>query len=192
MAVADPERLVSGCAPDPGTGPRPSAPPTRLRLQVSCAALAMLSLLLLLAALGSDHWLEARSDVFIHSGLWKICVNSMCVMPMKLPDYIEATKLFLMLGLLEGLLSAFTLLTWLCGPSFRSVPLLTVSAVGSFSAGFCTMIAMAVFTSQFAELVEITWPHLSFGWSLGLGWASVPLFLLSGGVTLLAQESSSI
>nr|XP_048683993.1 protein NKG7-like [Caretta caretta] len=164
-----------------------------LPLQVPSTALALLSLLLLVVALSSDHWLEARRNgIFVHSGLWKICVNSVCGMPSKLPDYIEATKMFLMLGLLAGLLSAFSLLALLRGSSFDTVSPFVVSAMGSFSAGFCILIALTVFTSEFAEVMKVTWLHVSFGWSWGLGWASIPLFLLTGGVTLLAQESNSI
>ncbi|XP_050786275.1 protein NKG7-like [Gopherus flavomarginatus] len=164
-----------------------------LPLQIPSTVLALLSLLLLVAALSSEHWLEARRDgVFVHSGLWKICANSVCAMPLKLPDYIEATKTFLILGLLAGLLSAFSLLALLSGSGLDTVSPLVVSAVGSFSAGFCVLIALTVFTSEFAEVIKVTWPHISFGWSWGLGWASIPLFLLTGGVTLLAQESNSI
>ncbi|XP_067413582.1 protein NKG7-like [Emydura macquarii macquarii] len=160
-------------------------------LRIPSAGLALLSLLLLLVALASDHWLEARrDDVFIRSGLWRICVNSLCVVPSKLPDYIEATRMFLMLGLLAGLLSGFSLLASLSGSSSDSGSLLMVSAVGSFSAGFCIMVAMAVFTSEFAEVIKAT--RITFGWSLAIGWASIPFFLLTGGVTLLAQDSSSI
>ncbi|XP_075764015.1 protein NKG7-like isoform X2 [Pelodiscus sinensis] len=177
--------------PDPGAAPLPRTLSLKLPLQVSCTCLALLSLLLLLLALGSEHWLEARrGDVFICSGLWKICVNSLCVMPSQMPDYIEATKLFLMLGLLAGLLSAFTLLVLFSGSSFDSVLPLMVSAMGSFSAGFCVLVGMAVFTSDLNSFIKFMWPHMSFGWSVGVGWVSVPVFLLTGGVTLLAQESN--
>ncbi|CAM2107976.1 unnamed protein product [Caretta caretta] len=209
-----------------------------LHLQVASPTLALLSLLLLLVALGSDHWLLLKENqVVMHSGLWKLCMNLGCLIPLNVPglcatvamamftsqstktimitspqvsfgwsfyvgwaacplsllaNYIEATKMFLMLGLLAGLLSAFSLLALLRGSSFDTVSPFVVSAMGSFSAGFCILIALTVFTSEFAEVMKVTWLHVSFGWSWGLGWASIPLFLLTGGVTLLAQESNSI
>ncbi|EMP23816.1 Protein NKG7 [Chelonia mydas] len=76
--------------------------------------------------------------------------------PLSLPaNYIEATKMFLMLGLLAGLLSAFSLLALLRGSSFDTVSPFVVSAMGSFSAGFCILIALTVFTSEFAEVIKV-------------------------------------
>nr|XP_023967023.1 lens fiber membrane intrinsic protein-like [Chrysemys picta bellii] len=160
--------------------------------RVPSTVLALLSLLLVAVALSSDHWLEARwDDDFVHSGLWKICVNLVCAVPSELPDYIEATKTFLTLGLLAGLLSAFSLLALLSSSDFDAMSPLVVSTMGSFSTGFCVLIALTVFTSEFAQVIKATWPHISFGWSWGLGWASILFFLLTDGVTLLAQESNS-
>uniref|UniRef100_A0A452HMT7 Uncharacterized protein n=1 Tax=Gopherus agassizii TaxID=38772 RepID=A0A452HMT7_9SAUR len=110
--------------------------------------LALLSLLLLLAALGSDHWLVANSRlVRSYSGLWKVCVNSGCWMFASVPG--------------GGSLA----------PGLRAVP---------FAPGLCAMIALAVYTGEFAGAVNVPPGQVTFGWSFGLGWASFPLFLITG------------
>ncbi|CAM4678717.1 unnamed protein product [Lepidochelys olivacea] len=164
-----------------------------LHLQVASPTLALLSLLLLLVALGSDHWLLLKENqVVMHSGLWKLCMNLGCLIPLNVPDLINASRACLILAVIAGLLSCLALLASFFCSHLGSVSLTLVSAMGSFSAGFCILIALTVFTSEFAEVMKVTWLHVSFGWSWGLGWASIPLFLLTGGVTLLAQESNSI
>uniref|UniRef100_A0A8C4WT03 Uncharacterized protein n=1 Tax=Gopherus evgoodei TaxID=1825980 RepID=A0A8C4WT03_9SAUR len=116
--------------------------------RILSTVLALLSLLLLLAALGSDHWLVANSHlVRSYSGLWKVCVNSGCWMFASVPG--------------GGSLS----------PGLRAVP---------FAPGLCAMIALAVYTGEFAGAVNVPPGQVTFGWSFGLGWASFPLFLITG------------
>ncbi|XP_075764033.1 protein NKG7-like [Pelodiscus sinensis] len=160
-------------------------------VRIPCTALALLSFLLLLAALGSDHWLVASSRlVSSYSGLWKVCVNSGCWAFTSVPDYIESTRAFLFLAMSAGGVSSGALLASFLRSHLGPVPLTLVSAVGSFSAGFCAMVAMAVYTAQFAEPVNVAQGQVSFGWSFGLGWAACPLFLLAGLVTLRSLRAS--
>ncbi|EMP23820.1 Sialic acid-binding Ig-like lectin 13 [Chelonia mydas] len=47
--------------------------------RILSTVLALLSLLLLLVALGSDHWLGGDAILgSLHEGLWKSCLNSVC------------------------------------------------------------------------------------------------------------------
>uniref|UniRef100_A0A8C4WPI8 Uncharacterized protein n=1 Tax=Gopherus evgoodei TaxID=1825980 RepID=A0A8C4WPI8_9SAUR len=111
--------------------------------RILSTVLALLSLLLLLVALGSDHWLVAGS---LHEGLWKSCLNSLC-----------------------GQISSAS--AWAALRGLRAVP---------FAPGLCAMIALAVYTGEFAGAVNAAQGQVTFGWSFGLGWASFPLFLITG------------
>ncbi|XP_039369304.1 protein NKG7-like [Mauremys reevesii] len=159
--------------------------------RILSTVLALLSLLLLLAALGADHWLVANSRlVTSYSGLWKVCVNSGCWMFASVPGYIEATRAFLFLAMIAGFLSFFALIASFFRSHLGPVSLSLVSAVGSFSAGLCAMIALAVYTGEFAGAVNVPSDQVTFGWSFGLGWASFPVFLLTGVVTLRTLRAS--
>ncbi|CAM2107977.1 protein NKG7-like [Caretta caretta] len=154
-------------------------------LRIPSTALALLSLLLLLAALGSDRWLVADGHlVTSYSGLWKVCVNSGCWTFASVPGYIESTRAFLFLAMIAGFLSFFALLASFFRSHLGSMSLTLISAVGSFSAGLCAMIALAVYTGEFAGAVNVAPGQVTFGWSFGLGWASFLLFLITGVVTL--------
>ncbi|XP_067413573.1 protein NKG7-like [Emydura macquarii macquarii] len=160
-------------------------------LRLPGAGLALLSLLLLLGALGSDHWLVASSRlVSSHSGLWKVCVNLGCWTFASVPGYIVSTRVFMVLALVAGFLSFFAVSASFFCAHLGSVSLTLVSAAGSFSAGLCAMIAMAVYTGEFAEALNATQGQVSFGWSFGLGWAAFPLFLITGVVLLRPLRSS--
>nr|XP_014425175.1 protein NKG7-like [Pelodiscus sinensis] len=104
-------------------------------------------------------------------------------------DYVDATRAFLFLAMIAGGVSSIAVITSFFRSHLGPVPLTLVSAVGSFSAGLCAMIAMAVFTAESAEYRKQS--QLTFGWSFGLGWASFPLFLLTGAVTMFTPNTLS-
>ncbi|XP_067413581.1 protein NKG7-like [Emydura macquarii macquarii] len=161
-------------------------------LRIASPTLALLSLLLLLAALGSDRWqLIRKNQVLLHSGLWKICVNLKCLIPLKVPDRMKASRGCLILAALAGFLSFLALVASFFRSHLGSVSLTLVSAVGSFSAGLCATIAMAVYTTESAKTLTVAPTQVSYGWSFGVGWAACPLFLLTSAVTLLSQQFSS-
>ncbi|XP_050786274.1 protein NKG7-like [Gopherus flavomarginatus] len=160
-------------------------------LRIASPSLALLSLLLLLAALGSDHWLlTTENQMLIHSGLWKFCMNLRCLIPLTVPDRMRASRVCLILAVIAAFLSCLALLASFFRSHLGSVPLTLVSAVGSFSAGLCATIAMAVFTSQSAKSMMGSSARVSFGWAFGLGWAACPLALLASVVTFFSQGSS--
>uniref|UniRef100_A0A452HWP2 Uncharacterized protein n=1 Tax=Gopherus agassizii TaxID=38772 RepID=A0A452HWP2_9SAUR len=117
--------------------------------RILSTVLALLSLLLLLVALGSDHWLVAGS---LHEGLWKSCLNSLC-------------------GQISSASGEGSPAPPGNPPGLRAVP---------FAPGLCAMIALAVYTGEFAGAVNAAQGQVTFGWSFGLGWASFPLFLITG------------
>ncbi|XP_075764032.1 protein NKG7-like [Pelodiscus sinensis] len=161
-------------------------------LRIVSTGLALLSLLLLLLSLGSNHWLVYSTDR--HEGLWKRCNSLMCSQYPAVPEFFDTTRAFLFLAMIAGGVSSLALLTSFLSSHLGPVPLTLVSAVGSFSAGLCAMIAMAVFTAEMAHFrtpVPSQPPTFSYGWSFGLGWASFPLFLLTGAVTMFIPKDPS-
>ncbi|XP_050786273.1 protein NKG7-like [Gopherus flavomarginatus] len=151
--------------------------------------LVLLSLLLLMIALGSDFWVTDNRGIQI--GLWKTCIRSVCFQYSSAPGYIDATRAFLFLALIAGFLSLFTLIASIFRSHLGPVALTLVSAVASFSAGLCAMIALAVFTGEVAKTLNVPLGQVPFGWSFGLGWASFPLFLITGAVMMFVQKSPS-
>ncbi|XP_043357868.1 protein NKG7-like isoform X2 [Dermochelys coriacea] len=178
--------LLAGCFPDPSAAPHAMVSP-----RISSTVLALLSLLLLLVALGSDHWLV--DDTVLgspHEGLWKSCLNSVCEQISSASVSLKVTRVFTLLGVIAGLVSSFALFASFLRSHPGSVSLTLVSFLGSFSAGLCAMIALAVYTGEFAGAVNAAQSQVTFGWSFGLGWASFLLFLITGVVMLVAHQSS--
>ncbi|CAM4629848.1 unnamed protein product [Lepidochelys kempii] len=159
--------------------------------RILSTVLALLSLLLLLVALGSDHWLVDDAVLeSLHEGLWKSCLNSVCGQISSASVSLKVTRVFTVLGVIAGSVSSFALLASFLHSHPGSVSLTLVSFLGSFSAGLCAMIALAVYTGEFAGAVNVAPGQVTFGWSFGLGWASFPLFLITGVVTLVAHQPS--
>ncbi|XP_074837575.1 protein NKG7-like [Carettochelys insculpta] len=149
-------------------------------LRVARPTLALLSLVLLLAALASNHWLLQRKKQYvIHSGLWKHCLNLQCLIPLKVTDFLQATRGCLILAALLGCLSCVALSISFFRSHLGSVSMTLVSAAGSFSAGLCATTAMTLYTLQGAKGMLIPMARVSYNWSFGLGWASCPLFFLT-------------
>ncbi|XP_065429765.1 protein NKG7-like isoform X2 [Chrysemys picta bellii] len=166
----------SRCFPDPSAAPHTMASP-----RILSTVLALLSFLLLLVALGSDHWLVATSRLgSLHEGLWKSCQNSVCEQISSASVSLKVTRAFILLGVIAGFLSSFALLASFLRSHLGSLPLTLLSFLGSFSAGLCTMIALAMYTGEFAGAVNAAHSQVTFGWSFGLGWVSFPLFLITG------------
>nr|XP_032659180.1 protein NKG7-like [Chelonoidis abingdonii] len=160
-------------------------PPAMASPQILSTVLALLSLLLLLVALGSDHWLVAGS---FHEGLWKSCLNSLCGQIPSVSVSLKVTRALTLLGVIAGCVSCVALVASFLRSHLGSLALTLLSCLGSFSAGLCAMIALAVYTGEFAGAVNAA--KFTFGWSFGLGWASFPLFLITGVVTLVPTQSS--
>ncbi|XP_038239490.1 protein NKG7-like [Dermochelys coriacea] len=157
--------------------------------RIASVILALLSLVLLVVALVSDNWVKVTEAEGRHFGLWKICVQQICILHLtRVPGFFHTTRFFMILAMFAGFLSFFALIASFFCSHFRSVSLMLISTVGSFSAGVCAMIALAVFTSADCQIVMSG--MLSYSWSYGLGWLSFFLYLGTGAVMLLTPGSS--
>ncbi|XP_033015102.1 protein NKG7-like isoform X2 [Lacerta agilis] len=134
-------------------------------LQIATVACACISLLLLLIALCSNNWV---ANSMSHSGLWKSCVNIgliyTCVAHgMNVKDYYHATRTFMFFAMFAGAVSCIGLCAPIFGLQLGSISKAKTAAIASFVAGE-------------------TGGKASYGWSFGVGWATFPLFLITGGL----------
>uniref|UniRef100_A0A8C4WN44 Uncharacterized protein n=1 Tax=Gopherus evgoodei TaxID=1825980 RepID=A0A8C4WN44_9SAUR len=142
--------------------------------------LVLLSLLLLMIALGFDFWVTDNSSIQI--GLWKTCIRSVCFQYSPVPGKGRR--------LCQG-----SHLYHQPAPQGRTrvlSPVLGGEGVCAvlFPPGLCAMIALAVFTGEVAKTSNVPLGQVPFGWSFGLGWASFPLFLITGEACLYGDPST--
>ncbi|XP_039178626.1 lens fiber membrane intrinsic protein-like [Crotalus tigris] len=144
-----------------------------------------ISLLCLLAALNSDYWIE---DSDIHLGLWNACKGIECVIidVEPIPASLHATRTFMFLGMIAGAASLVRLCTLnkTCSVGNTTISMGWITYIGSFMAGFCVMIAMSIFSGTFGSTNQ-------YGWSFGLGWASFPLYLLTGSLLYRLHKNTA-
>ncbi|XP_045712368.1 protein NKG7 [Phyllostomus hastatus] len=151
-----------------------------------CRSLALLAgslaLTSVLVAMSTDFWFVAHGPNYSsHSGLWpKGDQHSVA-------GYIRVTQTFNILAALCGLASVgFLVLS--CIPSLSAPgqgPL--VSSITAFIAAPTMAVAMTVYTSERWSQPGNSQVQSLFGWSFYLGWTSVPLFLTTGGLSLVAH-----
>lgn len=154
-------------------------------LNTATAIFASLSFGLLLAALASDYWVEARD----HTGLWQLCDGSICQSyGMDVFGYIHATRAFMLIATIAGAVSFFSLWSLCCHSYIGSISLAKMAAIASLVAGLCALLAMSIFTGVYDS--KFRTGH--YGWSLGVGWASGPLFLLTGGLAFQIQTGRAM
>ncbi|XP_053254196.1 epithelial membrane protein 2-like [Podarcis raffonei] len=156
-------------------------------LQISAVICAFISLVLLLIALGSDYWIQSAKE---NSGLWAHCSTKILFnicLPFfikEVPGFYHATRTFLFFGVIAGAISCIGL----CGNFFsfqlRSISKTKSSAIASLVAALCVMIGMAIFTGQTGGIAP-------YGWAFGLGWATFPLFLITGGLAFALDRTVS-
>ncbi|XP_053254197.1 protein NKG7-like [Podarcis raffonei] len=105
-----------------------------------------------------------------------------------LQDFIHATRAFMFFGMIAGAVSCIIL----CGTFFDFqcgfLSQARTSAIASLAAAGCVLIAMATFTGREGTVFG---PEVSYGWSFGLGWASFPLFLITGGLAFPLDTAGS-
>ncbi|XP_029141333.1 protein NKG7-like [Protobothrops mucrosquamatus] len=154
-------------------------------LQFAATFFSFISLLFLLAALGSDYWIVDSSK---HLGLWKFCDHGTCYSlgVKSVSAFIHATRTFMFLGMISGAVSLVGLCTLNGKCSLANIGISAgwIAYIGSFIAGFCVMIAMSIFTGEFGLTNQ-------YGWSFGLGWASFPLYLLTGSLLYKLHKSTA-
>ncbi|XP_060114003.1 protein NKG7-like [Heteronotia binoei] len=153
-------------------------------LRITACFFSFLSLFLLITALASDYWIAAIDSS--NSGLWKDCDFSMCIeYGMNVKAFIHATRAFLLMGMVAGAVSFFALCASFSHAHIGSISIKHLAVSASFVAGVCSMIAMSTFTGKYRVKPSLAW----IGWSFGIGWASFPLFLITGVLACMTPSS---
>ncbi|KAM9039854.1 protein NKG7 [Sarcophilus harrisii] len=157
-----------------------------------CGVLALLSgslaLALLLVALSTDNWIAAESSYYwAHSGLWHPDGDSV-------KDFILATRVFMILAALEGLLSICCLILFLtptlCNSSFSHLASL-IFCITAFAAVLCSTVGMTIYTGErWKESGQNPKIQTTFAWSFYMGWISVIFFLFTGVLSLVVHWSA--
>ncbi|XP_053123593.1 lens fiber membrane intrinsic protein-like [Hemicordylus capensis] len=130
---------------------------------------ALISLVLHLFALASDHWQYAYDA---HSGLWQECIGTKCSMRgADVKGYLHTTRAFMVIGMFLGSLSYFLLCAMFFYTQSAYYCLAKNAASLSYAAGICSIIGMATYTASVTSD--------SYGWSFDVGWASFPLFFIT-------------
>ncbi|XP_044274723.1 protein NKG7-like [Varanus komodoensis] len=160
-------------------------------LRISSGICAFSSLLLHFASLGTSFWLlETTHKGLAHSGLWQVCLHQECrtYWFTLLAPHIHATRAFLVMGCFCGLLSLLCVCISFERDQIFHTSLTITAAAFSFSAGFLNLIAMSVFTAVHRSSQAYSHFLLLFGSSYGLGWASVPMYSITGMLLLLTHH----
>lgn len=142
---------------------------------------SVLALICLLLAVSTDFWYWAIGPHdMAHSGIWNKFGDSV-------RDSVRVTQGFSLVAALWGVVAVVFL-----GMSF--IPALSapsrgpiVSCFTAFAAGLSTVVAMAVYTSMRWNQPTHSQVQSLFGWSFYVGWTSVVLFLITGGLSLGAH-----
>ncbi|XP_039178598.1 lens fiber membrane intrinsic protein-like [Crotalus tigris] len=154
-------------------------------LHFAATFFSFISLLFLLAALGSDYWIVDSNKQL---GLWKYCDHGTCYLlgVKSVSAYLHATRTFMFLGMISGAVSlvGLCMLNEKCSFGNTSISTGWIAYNGSFIAGFCVMIAMSIFSGTFGSTNQ-------YGWSFGLGWASFPLYILTGSLLYRLHKSTA-
>ncbi|XP_032083947.1 lens fiber membrane intrinsic protein-like [Thamnophis elegans] len=145
---------------------------------------SFISLLCLILALATDYWI-ANSLPGTRLGLWKVCKDRECYqLDVELVrGSLRAVQTFMFLGMISGVVSLGGLCFLFWKPLLGNISMSSTAWYGSFSAGLCVMIAMSIFTGITATTY--------YGWSFGLGWASFPLYLITGGLAYTLHRSTA-
>ncbi|XP_067413574.1 protein NKG7-like [Emydura macquarii macquarii] len=147
---------------------------------IAGSLLAALSGVMLCLALFTDYWLVAYGPKDTgHSGLWQECWP-VCQSPAPVQAYIQATRAFIILAFLASLVVAGSLLVPITACVRSPANLSLTASVAAFAAACCTIIAMSAFTAESWNKNQAPDVQLTFEWSFYLGWAALPLLLLSG------------
>ncbi|XP_015271131.1 PREDICTED: protein NKG7-like [Gekko japonicus] len=157
-------------------------------LRIVACFFSFVSLLLLIVALASDYW-AVDPDGSSHVGLWRGCAGNTCISyGMRVAGYFHATRAFLFMGMVAGAISCFGLCTSFFRTHIGSISIKVLAVSASFVAGVCSLIAMSTFTGVYNDIMLFA--GTGFGWSFGVGWASFPLFLITGGLAYKAISST--
>ncbi|XP_020663142.3 protein NKG7 [Pogona vitticeps] len=162
--------------------------PLRICSGLCCAG----SLLVQFTSLSTSYWvLESTQKGLVHSGLWKICINTKCTMYQfnLLALHIHVTRGFLLMACLCGLISLLCVCFSFEHMELYHISVLKAAVVLSFSGGLFILMGMSVFTAVYRNSHSYTNYLLYFGSSYGLGWASLPMYAMTGILLMLTQKT---
>ncbi|XP_058052204.1 protein NKG7-like [Ahaetulla prasina] len=152
-------------------------------LHFGAAFCSCISLLCLLSALASDYWV---ADSTHHLGLWKLCNLRACYpLGVELVSAsLHAIRTFMFLGMIAGAVSLGGLCVMTRQPSLGKISMSRITCIASFTAGLCIMIAMSISTADISSTKF-------YGWSFIVGWASFPLYFLTGCLTYILHKNTT-
>ncbi|XP_069057307.1 lens fiber membrane intrinsic protein-like isoform X1 [Pleurodeles waltl] len=160
--------------------PLPLQKQTMVELKIIGMLCSWTSSVFLIIATSNDFWITSNTTV--HSGnigLWRNCMlNTWSPVPPG-TGYLDATKAFLILSTMAGLVAGFASFSVLNSCSCGRVTGVLVAFITSCTGAVCDVTAMAVFTFGTAEMMRTT-PTLSYDWCFCLGWGALLFFAISG------------
>jgi len=148
---------------------------------------------LLATSCGGIQWMKAErwlGTAFEKQyGLWRSCVGDVCVKidPDTLVDWEKAVQAFSLLSVLATAAGIVTSLLFV----FDKIPYL-VPGAAFIGAAICSLIAMAVYTSETQVLVN-NYNRLGdfkYGWSFILGWIGMILAGINGLLVIVINLKS--
>lgn len=149
-------------------------------VHIAALLCTIVSIILLMVALRTRHWVDLGQS---YSGLWEVCFSTLigtsCITyGNDISDHIHATRAFLCFGVIATSVAFFALCAIFFRSYIASFQLAKVAAIANCISALFALIALATFTG-----VEV--PNNFFGWSFGVGWATIPLCLISGVLSYL-------
>ncbi|XP_066494956.1 protein NKG7-like [Tiliqua scincoides] len=160
------------------TFPPHSAAVFMLPLQISCAVCSTATLLLLITSLCTSYWMtETPPQGLLHSGLWEICMNDKCTLYgfSAVATFIHVIRGFLVAATFSGIMSLSCICISIQRTHLGPVPMLRTAATLSFGT--------VSYRSSKPDLQQLT----RYGSSYSLGWASSPMYFLTGFLILLTK-----
>ncbi|KAJ7304057.1 hypothetical protein JRQ81_011579 [Phrynocephalus forsythii] len=150
------------------------------------------SLLVQFTSLSTSYWvLEATEKGLVHSGLWKICFNPECTIYQFniLALHIHFTRGFLLIACFCGLISLLCVCISFEHIEIYHISLVKAAALWSFSGGLFILIGMSVFTAVCRSSHSYIKYLLVFGSSYSLGWASLPMYVMTGMLLMMTHKT---
>nr|XP_034973627.1 lens fiber membrane intrinsic protein-like [Zootoca vivipara] len=164
-------------------------------LRISSAICSAGSLLLEFISLSTPYWvLQSTKKGLVHSGLWTICIGPDCTMYWfnLLVIHIHFTRAFMVIACFCSFFSLLCVCISFERDLLFNISVLRAAVTFSLVAALLILLGMAIFTYVQRHSQPYTNYSLAFGSSYALGWASVPMHLITenGGVKSRREDLS--
>ncbi|XP_062818799.1 protein NKG7-like [Anolis carolinensis] len=150
------------------------------------------SLLVQFTSLTTSYWvLESTPKGLVHGGLWRICMGPTCFFYRfhLLAPHIHVARGFLLMACFCGLISLLCICVSFEHNYLYGISVIRTAGYLNLLAGFLIMIGMIVFTAVYRRSKAYTDFLLIFGSSYGLGWASIPMYAMTGILLVLTHKT---